>query len=199
MKRLKRNRRPRVASWTLMQYKARADKFNLYPKALLEESFPKSLVTKYYVTRELGNALFSFLEYFPRIETIKKIEKLNKLYDDIVESKRKSMETGELKKKLNNNTADLLDHIVTIRKINEMGKKKFAMRYYMFLAMIYTKHGTTKEIKIYEHGMNENLRLYLPVSHLPRRVTSQDIKFHDHIIPAKIFSIKKKKNAYYVN
>lgn len=52
------------------------------------------------VTRELDNAiylLFSFLEYFPRIETIKKIEKLNKLYDDIVESNRKSMETGELK------------------------------------------------------------------------------------------------------
>jgi hypothetical protein len=56
--------------------------------------------------------IFSFLEYFPRIETLKKMAKLNNLYDGIVESKRKSMKTGEIEKKINNNSADLLEHMV---------------------------------------------------------------------------------------
>jgi hypothetical protein len=68
------------------------------------------------VIKELGNALyllFSFLEYLiPRTETYKGIAKLNKLYDDIVENKRKSMETGEIKEKIDNNSADLLDRMV---------------------------------------------------------------------------------------
>ena len=57
--------------------------------------------------------LFSFLEHLPqRTEAVKKMTKLNNLYDEIVESKRKSMETGEINKKIDNNTADLLEHMV---------------------------------------------------------------------------------------
>ncbi|RGB24583.1 cytochrome P450 [Rhizophagus diaphanus] len=41
------------------------------------------------------------------------------------------------------------------------------------------------KLKYMNMVMNENLRLHPPVSHLPRRVTSQDIKFRNHIIPAK--------------
>jgi hypothetical protein len=67
------------------------------------------------VVEEINNPyyiLFSFLNFLPRTGTLKKIEKLNNLYDGIVESKRKSMKTGEIEKKINNNTADLLEHML---------------------------------------------------------------------------------------
>ena len=38
--------------------------------------------------------------------------KLNNLYDGIVESKRKSMKMGEIEKNTNNNSADLLEHMI---------------------------------------------------------------------------------------
>jgi len=56
--------------------------------------------------------VFSFLDYLPRFEALKKIAKLNSLYDEIVESKRKSMKMGEIEKKINNKSADLLEHMV---------------------------------------------------------------------------------------
>jgi cytochrome P450 len=65
--------------------------------------------------KEMSNPLhfvFSFLDYLPRHEAVKKIAKLNSLYDEIVESKRKSMKMGEIEKKINNNTADLLEHMI---------------------------------------------------------------------------------------
>ena len=40
------------------------------------------------------------------------MEKLNKLYDEIVENKLKSIKTGELDKRVNNNTADLLEYMI---------------------------------------------------------------------------------------
>jgi cytochrome P450 len=57
--------------------------------------------------------LFPFLSYIlPRIEAHKKLAKLNGFYDEIIENKRKSMKMGELEKKVNNNTADLLDYMI---------------------------------------------------------------------------------------
>jgi hypothetical protein len=68
------------------------------------------------VIEELGNPLYfliSVLDYIiPRTEARKKIAKLNGLYDDIVERKVKSMKTGELDDKIENNTADLLEHMI---------------------------------------------------------------------------------------
>ena len=54
-----------------------------------------------------------FLEYFlPRTRAREVIAKLNSLYDGIVENKRKSMKTGELDKKVRNNSADLLEYMI---------------------------------------------------------------------------------------
>ena len=55
------------------------------------------------------NLLVPLLDYLPRTEIRKKIAKLNNLYDGIIENKRKSMKTGELDKKIDNNSADLLE------------------------------------------------------------------------------------------
>ena len=52
------------------------------------------------------------LDYLPRTEARKKVAKLNSLYDGIVENKIKSMKTGELDKKINNNSADLLEYMI---------------------------------------------------------------------------------------
>ncbi|RGB39207.1 cytochrome P450 [Rhizophagus diaphanus] len=42
-----------------------------------------------------------------------------------------------------------------------------------------------KELKYMNMVMNENLRLYPPVAQLPRRFSAQEIKFRNHVIPAK--------------
>ncbi|PKB95220.1 hypothetical protein RhiirA5_437124, partial [Rhizophagus irregularis] len=66
------------------------------------------------VMAELSKPLyfvFSFLDYLPRFEALRKIEKLNSLYDEIVESKHKAMKMGEIEKKINNKSADLLEHM----------------------------------------------------------------------------------------
>ena len=64
---------------------------------------------------ELSNPLYyliSYLEYIPRTEALKKIAKLNNLYDGIVENKRQSIKLGELNEKINNNSADLLEYMI---------------------------------------------------------------------------------------
>ncbi|GBC01637.1 hypothetical protein RclHR1_04270015 [Rhizophagus clarus] len=191
---------------------------------------PKNVYVTTYneVIKELSSSLyflFSFLEYLPRTKTIKKITKLNKLYDDIVESKRKSMETGELEKKINNNSADLLDRMVyACNDPENQTLTSDELRHDIAIFML-AGHDTTanalttilyllathkdaqnkvreeilrvlgddltpsmeqqKELKYMNMVINENLRLYPPVAHLPQRLTSQDIKFRDHVIPAK--------------
>ena len=65
--------------------------------------------------KEISNVIYflvPFLSYLPRTEARKKIAKLNNLYDEIIENKRKSMKTGEIDKKINNNSADLLECMV---------------------------------------------------------------------------------------
>ena len=56
--------------------------------------------------------LIPFIDYLPRPEAQKKLAKLNNIYDKIIESKRKSMTIGDLDKKINNNTADLLEYMI---------------------------------------------------------------------------------------
>ena len=56
--------------------------------------------------------LIPFIDYLPRPEAQKKLAKLNNIYDKIIESKRKSMIIGDFDKKINNNTADLLDYMI---------------------------------------------------------------------------------------
>ncbi|RIA90098.1 cytochrome P450 [Glomus cerebriforme] len=79
---------------------------------------PKNVyVTSYNeVLEELSKPIYyliSFLEHIvPRTEAIKKIAKLNKLYDEMVERKIKSMKTGELDEKINNKSADLLENMI---------------------------------------------------------------------------------------
>ena len=65
--------------------------------------------------KEISNPLYfllPFLNYLPRTEAFKKTAKLDSLYDEIIENKRKLIKTGELDKKINNNSADLLDCMV---------------------------------------------------------------------------------------
>ena len=56
--------------------------------------------------------LIPILNRLPRTESRKKITVLNNLYDEIVDNKLKSMRIGELDKKINNNTADLLEYMI---------------------------------------------------------------------------------------
>ncbi|CAB4414970.1 unnamed protein product [Rhizophagus irregularis] len=76
---------------------------------------PKNVTTYNEVLKELGNPLYfviPFLSYLPRPEALKKMTKLNNLYDGRVEKKRQSMKSGELDEKINNNSADLLEHMI---------------------------------------------------------------------------------------
>ncbi|GES99830.1 cytochrome P450 [Rhizophagus clarus] len=180
------------------------------------------------VMEELSNPwylLIPFLRYFPRTEALKKIEKLNNLYDGIVENKRQSMKLGELKEKLNNHSADLLEYM--IQACNDPENQTLTneeLRYNVAIFML-AGHDTTanalttilyllavhkdaqkkvrdeilrvlgddlvpskeqqKELKYMDMVINENLRLYPPIAQLPRRLPLQDVKFRDHVIPAK--------------
>ncbi|PKC58569.1 cytochrome P450, partial [Rhizophagus irregularis] len=165
------------------------------------------------VMEEFRNPLyfvFSFLDNLPRSEATKKIAKLNKLYDEIVESKRKSMKMDELEKKINNNSADLLERMIYACKDPENPTlTNEELRHDLAIFML-AGHDTTdaqkkvrdellrvlgddltpsaeqqKELKYMNMVINENLRLYPPVAQLPRRFSAQDIKFRNHVIPAK--------------
>ncbi|PKC66595.1 cytochrome P450 [Rhizophagus irregularis] len=246
-------------------------KTDLYPKALLKESFPTSLLTKYYGTNVvlsngdvwkrhrrianpsfrnlpidnepievkslmhrlaldvLGKAafgfdfnnledpnnvyvttynevmaelskplyfVFSFLDYLPRFEALRKIEKLNSLYDEIVESKHKAMKMGEIEKKINNKSADLLEHMVyacndpdnptlTNEELRDTQKKVRDEILRVLGDNLIPSVEQQKELKYMNMVINENLRLYPPVAQLPRRLNSQEIKFRNHVIPAK--------------
>ncbi|PKY56887.1 cytochrome P450, partial [Rhizophagus irregularis] len=154
--------------------------------------------------------VFSFLDNLPRSKATKKIAKLNKLYDEIVESKRKSMKMDELEKKINNNSADLLERMIYACKDPENPTlTNEELRHDLAIFML-AGHDTTdaqkkvrdellrvlgddltpsaeqqKELKYMNMVINENLRLYPPVAQLPRRFSAQDIKFRNHVIPAK--------------
>ncbi|RIA87169.1 cytochrome P450 [Glomus cerebriforme] len=195
----------------------------------LEE--PKNIYVNAYneVIEELSKPLyfiFTFLEYlFPRPEAFKKVAKLNSLYDELVEKKSKLMKTGEIEKKINDNTADLLERM--IYACNDPENQTLTseeLRYDMAIFML-AGHDTTanslstilyllaihkdvqkkvrdeifrvlgddltpnmeqqKELKYMNMVINENLRLYPPIASLPRRINSQDIKFRNHVIPAR--------------
>ena len=67
------------------------------------------------MVKEIGKIIYfaiPFLNYLPRSATRKNMAKLNNLYDEIIENKLKSMKTGELDEKINNNSADLLDYMI---------------------------------------------------------------------------------------
>ncbi|CAB4414962.1 unnamed protein product [Rhizophagus irregularis] len=180
------------------------------------------------VMAELSKPLyfvFPFLDNLPRSEATKKIAKLNNLYDEIVESKRKSMKMDELEKKINNNSADLLERMIYACKDPENPTlTNEELRHDLAIFML-AGHDTTanalatilyllavhkdaqkkvrdellrvlgddltpsaeqqKELKYMNMVINENLRLYPPVAQLPRRFSAQDIKFRNHVIPAK--------------
>ncbi|RIA87172.1 cytochrome P450, partial [Glomus cerebriforme] len=187
---------------------------------------PKNVYVTAYneVIEELSKPLYllmSSLEYIiSRTEAIKKIAKLNSLYDEIVEKKMKSMKTGEIDEKINNNSADLLEHM--IHACNDPENPTLTseeLRHDLAIFML-AGHDTSKknficlfidaqkkvrdeilrvlgdnltpsseqqkELKYMNMVINENLRLYPPVANLPRRFTSQDIKFRNYIIPKKI-------------
>ncbi|RIA94749.1 cytochrome P450 [Glomus cerebriforme] len=192
---------------------------------------PKNVYVTAYndVMEELSKPIYyliSFLEHIvPRTEAIRKIAKLNSLYDEMVEKKMKSMKTGEIDEKINNNSADLLEHMV--HACNDPENPTLTseeLRHDLAIFML-AGHDTTanalstilyllaihkdvqkkvrdeilrvlgddltpnseqqKELKYMNMVINENLRLYPPVANLPRRTPSKDIKFRNHVIPAK--------------
>ncbi|CAG8434028.1 9717_t:CDS:2 [Funneliformis mosseae] len=76
---------------------------------------PTNDVTTYQeVTAECEKPIYfiiPFIEYFlcfDRTEARKKVAKIYELYNGLIETKRKSMETEELNIKISNNTADFL-------------------------------------------------------------------------------------------
>jgi cytochrome P450 len=67
------------------------------------------------VLEEFGKPIFyliPYLSYIPRTGALKKVAQLNSLFDGIVERKRQSMKLGEINEKINNNSADLLEHMI---------------------------------------------------------------------------------------
>ncbi|CAG8697785.1 5610_t:CDS:10, partial [Funneliformis mosseae] len=80
------------------------------------------------VTEECDKPIYfilPFLEnipYFYRTEARKKVAKINDLFNGLIETKRKSMETDELGKKIDNNSADMLE-----RMINAANDPKYPM------------------------------------------------------------------------
>ncbi|CAI2198282.1 16238_t:CDS:2, partial [Funneliformis geosporum] len=80
------------------------------------------------VVAETDNPLYlilpfiEYIPYFDRTEARKKVAKMNDLYNGLIEKKRKSMETDELNKKINNNSADLLECM-----INASNNQKYPM------------------------------------------------------------------------
>ncbi|GES99837.1 cytochrome P450 [Rhizophagus clarus] len=191
---------------------------------------PKNVYVTTYneVIEEIGNPLyflFPFFRYIPRTGTLKKVAKLNSLYDGIVQKKRQSMKLEKINEKINNNSADLLEYM--IQACNDSENQTLTneeLRYNLAIFML-AGHDTTanslttilyllsihkdvqkkvrdeilhvlgdnlvptmeqhKELKYMNMVINENLRLYPPIAQLPARKNLQDIKFHDHVIPAQ--------------
>ncbi|CAG8489883.1 17045_t:CDS:2 [Funneliformis caledonium] len=59
--------------------------------------------------------IIPFIKYFPyfdHTEACKKVAKIYKLYNRLIETKRKSIETKELNKKISNNTAYFLEYMI---------------------------------------------------------------------------------------
>ncbi|CAG8486763.1 10773_t:CDS:10 [Funneliformis caledonium] len=83
-----------------------------------------------------------YLPYFDRIEARKKVAKINELYDGLIETKRKSMETEELSKKINNNTADLLECMIHASSDPKYPMSDEEMRYNLAMFML-AGHDTT--------------------------------------------------------
>ncbi|CAI2195167.1 3738_t:CDS:2, partial [Funneliformis geosporum] len=149
------------------------------------------------------------LPYFNRIEALKKAAKINELYNGIIEEKRKSMETEELDKKINNNTADFLDCMMYTSgdpknpMSNEEMRNNLAAMFMLVghdtrcvqrkvrdemlrvlgddLTPIIDYHSISGELKYLYMVMDENLRFYPPVHQLPRRENSEIIKFRNHV------------------
>ncbi|RIA87168.1 cytochrome P450 [Glomus cerebriforme] len=170
--------------------------------------------------------ILSYLEYIcPRTEAYKKVAKLNSLYDGIVENKRQAMEMGEIDKKINSNSADLLENMIKACSDPENPTLTSTELRHNIAIFMLAGHDTTanslatilyllsihkdvqkkvrdeifrvlgdsltpsmeqqKELKFMNMVINENLRLYPPVAQLLRRYPLQDIKFRNHVIPAK--------------
>ncbi|CAG8534620.1 3514_t:CDS:10 [Funneliformis mosseae] len=83
-----------------------------------------------------------YLPYFDRTEARKKVAKINELYDGLIETKRKSMETEELSKKINNNTADLLECMIHASSDPKYPMSDEEMRYNLAMFML-AGHDTT--------------------------------------------------------
>ncbi|CAI2180437.1 8808_t:CDS:10, partial [Funneliformis geosporum] len=165
-----------------------------------------------------------YLPYFDRTEARKKIAKINELYNGLIEEKRKSMETEELSKKINNNTADLLECMIYASKDPKNPMSNEEIRYNLAIFML-AGHDTTatalstilyvlatrkdvqrkvrdeilrvlgddltptidqqRELKYLNMVIKENLRIYPPVHQLPRRESSETIKFRNHVFLPK--------------
>ncbi|GBB91360.1 hypothetical protein RclHR1_01860014 [Rhizophagus clarus] len=191
---------------------------------------PKNVFVTTYneLMKDLGNPLYfllSFLNYFPRTKALNKMAKLNGLFDEIVEKKCESMKSGEIDKKINNGTADLLEYMIQASSDPENPTLTSEELRYNLAVFMFAGHDTTanalttvlyllaihkeiqkkvrdeilrvlgddltpsieqqKELKYMNMVINENLRLYPPAPELQRRYNTQDVKFHNHVIPAK--------------
>ncbi|CAI2183479.1 2509_t:CDS:10, partial [Funneliformis geosporum] len=84
----------------------------------LEDPTNVYVATYQEVTEECNKPIYficPFIEYIPyfyRTEARKKIAKINDFYNGLIEKKRKSMETDEWSKKIDNNSADLLECMI---------------------------------------------------------------------------------------
>ncbi|CAI2177351.1 1454_t:CDS:10 [Funneliformis geosporum] len=89
--------------------------------------------------------LFPFIEnipYFYRTEARKKVAKIHDLFSGLIEERRKSMETDELSKKIDNNSADLLECMINASKNPKYHMSDEEMRYNLSTFMI-AGHETT--------------------------------------------------------
>ncbi|CAG8646347.1 23094_t:CDS:10, partial [Rhizophagus irregularis] len=149
------------------------------------------------VMAELSKPLyfvFSFLDYLPRFEALRKIEKLNSLYDEIHmvyacnDPDNPTLTNEELRHDLamfmlagHDTTANALTTILYLLAIHKDTQKKVRDEILRVLGdNLIPSVEQQKELKYMNMVINENLRLYPPVAQLPQRFNSQEIKFRNH-------------------
>ncbi|CAG8834945.1 4447_t:CDS:2, partial [Gigaspora margarita] len=155
---------------------------------------PKNIYVTTYneVQDEVNNFLFQILPldlipYFKN-RRLAKVKKLQKLFDDFIKNKHKSMAAG-------NSNGDLLELMIKacddpnneafndieLRNVQQKAREEILSVLGSDLTPSTEQH---KALKYLNMIINENLRLYPPAPFLPFRKLAEDLKYKNHVIPA---------------
>ncbi|CAI2198323.1 3583_t:CDS:2, partial [Funneliformis geosporum] len=108
----------------------------------LEDPTNDYVTTYHEVTEECNKPIYficpfiKYIPYFNRTEARKKAAKMNYLFNGLIEKKRKSMETDELSKKIDNNSADLLECMINVSNNPKYPMSDEEMRHNLAIFML---------------------------------------------------------------